>query len=362
MKKVFGLVMVGFLFFVGCSPTGQQDSLDTEEINQEEQVNGKIEVVIGNLNVPWSIERHNDIFYVTERPGTIAKIENGELIRQDVELSKELSTGSEDGLMGFVLSPNFEKSSIAYAYYTYEDNRGQFNRVVTLRLEDNIWTEENVLLDNILGNSWHDGGRLEIGPDETLYITVGDAYERSISQDSTSLAGKILRMNLDGSIPGDNPFPNSYVYSLGHRNPQGITWLPDGTLYASEHGNEANDEINVIEAGQNYGWPLIEGTEEEDGLVPPQFTSGSSSTWAPSGMDNHNGKLYVAALRGSAVLEFDLETGQYYEVISGIGRIRDVRIEDNYLYFISNNKDGRGTPRENDDKLYRISLSELERR
>jgi glucose/arabinose dehydrogenase len=120
-------------------------------------------------------------------------------------------------------------------------------------------------------------------------------------------------------------------------------------------------ENDKIEAGQNYGWPLIEGYEEQEGMVSPQFTSGDEdeATWAPSGMDYYNGKLYVAALRGSAVLEFDIETGGYREVITGLGRIRDVLIEDDSLYFISNNTDGRGAPEENDDKLYRISLSEL---
>ena len=166
-------------------------------------------------------------------------------------------------------------------------------------------------------------------------------------------------MNLDGSIPSDNPFPDSYVYSYGHRNPQGITWSSDGTLYASEHGNDANDEVNMIEAGQNYGWPIIEGDEEQDGMVSPLFTSGDKATWAPSGMDYYSGKYYVATLRGSAVLEFDLEAGEYREVVTGLGRIRDVLIEDNYLYFISNNSDGRGNPEENDDQLYRILLTDL---
>ncbi|GAA0484391.1 hypothetical protein GCM10008986_07080 [Salinibacillus aidingensis] len=262
--------------------------------------------------------------------------------------------------MGFVLAPYFQESNLAYGYYTYEDNTGQFNRVITLRLEGNVWREESLLLDKIPGNSWHNGGRLKVGPDEKLYVTTGDAYESSISQEPNTLAGKILRMNLDGTVPSDNPFPNSYVYSYGHRNPQGITWLPDGTLYASEHGNDANDEVNRIEAGQNYGWPVIEGYEEQDGMVSPLFTSGDASTWAPSGIDYYNGKLYAAALRGSAVLEFELETGEYREVITGLGRIRDVHIEDNYLYFISNNRDGRGNPQENDDRLYRISLSELD--
>jgi len=133
---------------------------------------------------------------------------------------------------------------------------------------------------------------------------------------------------------------------------------PAGTLYASEHGNNANDEINRIESGQNYGWPVIRGFEEKEGTAVPQFTSGDGETWAASGMNESNEKLYVAALRGSAVLEFDLATGEQREIVTDFGRIRDVRIEDNNLYFISNNSDGRGTPQENDDKLYRISLPE----
>jgi glucose/arabinose dehydrogenase len=133
-----------------------------------------------------------------------------------------------------------------------------------------------------------------------------------LALDPDSLGGKIIRMNLDGSIPNDNPLPNSYIYSYGHRNPQGITWSSsNGTIYAGELGNDANDEINRIEAGQNYGWPIIEGHEEQEGMVSLQFTSGDDKTWAPSGMDYYNEKLHVAALRGSAVLEFDLETGEY---------------------------------------------------
>jgi glucose/arabinose dehydrogenase len=226
-------------------------------------------------------------------------------------------------------------------------------------LEDNVWREESLLLDKIPSGTYHHGGRLKIGPDEKLYATTGDASESDLAQDPNSLGGKIIRMNLDGSIPNDNPFPNSYLYSYGHRNPQGITWSSDGTTYAGEHGNDANDEINIIDAGQNYGWPIIEGHEEQGGMVSPQFTSGDGETWAPSGMDYYNEKLYVAALRGSAVLEFDLKTGGYREVTNGLGRIRDVLIKDDSLYLISNNTDGRGALQENDDKLYRISLSEL---
>jgi len=293
---------------------------------------------------------------LTERTGSVVKVENGETERQSVELEKELATASEAGLLGFVLAPDFQESNLAYAYYTYRDNTGQFNRIITLRLEGNVWREDHLLLDKIPSGSYHHGGRLKIGPDGKLYATAGDASERGLAQDADSLGGKILRMNLDGSIPSDNPFRNSYIYSYGHRNPQGIVWSPDGTLYASEHGNSANDEINKIEGGKNYGWPTIEGHEEQEGMVSPLFTSGDEATWAPSGMDYYDGNLYVAALRGMAIVGFNPKTGEQWEVITGLGRIRDVLIEDNYLYFITNNTDGRGAPQENDDKLYRISL------
>lgn len=349
------------ILLVGCS-SNQQETVfysNEQDTTPSQQEHDEIEVVAENLDVPWSIEKNNNTYYLTERTGAVVKIENGKMERQSVELEKDLATASESGLLGFVLTPDFQESNLAFAYYTYVDSSGQFNRIITLRLEDNVWREEGVLLDKIPSGSYHHGGRLKIGPDGKLYATAGDAADSKIAQDLQSLGGKILRMNLDGSIPKDNPFSDSYVYSYGHRNPQGITWLPDGMLYASEHGNNANDEINRIEPGKNYGWPIIEGHEEQEEMVSPLFTSGDNSTWAPSGMDNYNGKLYVAALRGTAVIEFDLESGEKREVITDLGRIRDVLIDDNYLYFISNNSDGRGNPQESDDKLYRIPLSVL---
>lgn len=321
--------------------------------------NEELLVIANNLETPWSIEKLDNTFYLSERPGYVVKIENGVVERQHVEFEKELALVSEAGLLGFVLDPDFAESNLAYAYYTYGDSSGQFNRIVTIRLKDNVWKEESLLLDKIPSGTYHHGGRLEIGPDGKLYATAGDASQPSIAQDPKSLGGKIFRINLDGSVPSDNPFTDSYVYSYGHRNPQGITWVSDGTLYASEHGNSAHDEINKIEAGQNYGWPLIEGLEKQAGMVTPLFTSGDNATWAPSGMDTYDGKLYVASLRGTAVLEFDLVKGDQREIITGLGRVRDIFIEDDFLYFISNNTDGRGNPQENDDKLYRISLLQL---
>lgn len=359
MKKWIAVVLLAMPLMAGCSENEQRTAVNAREIAVDEPNHQRYEVLAENLEAPWSIEKRGNTFYLTERAGSIVKVENGKMVRQRVIFEKEISTASEAGLLGFVLAPDFLESHRAYAYYTYVDGSGQFNRMITLRLEDNVWREERLLLDKIPSGTYHHGGRLKIGPDGKLYATTGDASKPDLAQDLSSLAGKILRMNLDGSIPDRNPFPNSYIYSYGHRNPQGMTWLPDGTLYASEHGNRANDEVNKVEAGQNYGWPIIKGHEKQAGMVTPQFTSGDEATWAPSGMDSSHGKLYVAALRGAAVLEFDLETGAYRKGITGLGRIRDVLIEDNFLYFISNNTDGRGAPQENDDKLYRISLSEL---
>ncbi|MFC4403864.1 PQQ-dependent sugar dehydrogenase [Gracilibacillus xinjiangensis] len=366
MYKAIYLSLLLLFFLIACSeeeqvPTVDEQanhSSDRDEEKQSDDVEGQ-RIVTENLNVPWAIEKADETFYLTERPGAIVKMENGQAERQTVELKKEIATAAEAGLLGFALDQQFAETKQAYAYYTYEEDADQYNRIVTLKLDGDTWTEEELLLDRIPSGSYHHGGRLKIGPDNKLYATTGDASDPNIAQEIESLGGKILRMNLDGSVPGDNPFEGSYVYSYGHRNPQGITWSGDGTLYASEHGNRANDEINLIEAGQNYGWPVIEGDEKEEGLVSPLFTSGADTTWAPSGIAFYDGNLYVAALRGTALLEFDLETGDQREIISELGRIRDVLIDEDKLYVITNNTDGRGNPEEADDILYQIPLIEI---
>ncbi len=359
-------ILWGLLFVVvlatGCSNEGSNNARDIEDkpVSDPRFVP---ELIAEELQIPWSIDEENCIFYLSERPGHIVTIENGKINRQQVILEKTLSNASEAGLLGFVLAPDFSNSKEAFAYYTYEDSSGQFNRIVVLKQENNAWKETKILLDKIPSGHVHHGGRLKIGPDGKLYATTGDASkEPEIAQDLASLGGKILRMNLGGSIPSDNPLPNSYVYSYGHRNPQGLVWATDGTLYESEHGPSANDEINIIKPGFNYGWPAIKGKEKRDGMEMAIFTSGEDTTWAPSGMAVYNGKLYVATLRGNAVREFNVETGETREVITGLGRIRDVMIKDDSLYFISNNTDGRGTPLEGDDKLYRVPLSNFEKK
>jgi glucose/arabinose dehydrogenase len=358
MVKVSSILLSMMLLISGCS-LFEKENLQQKDPPEDEAVvlQPEIEVVAEELRVPWSINKVNQVFYVSERTGSIVKIDNGKMERQQVDLEKPLAKAAEAGLLGFVLDPGFPDNQQAFAYYTYENGQGQFNRVVVLQLEGNKWTEETILLDGIPSAAYHHGGRMKIGPDGKLYITTGDATNPELSQDLKSLNGKILRMNLDGSIPEDNPYQNSYVYSYGHRNPQGLVWI-GGTLYSSEHGQSAHDEVNIIKPGANYGWPIIEGNESKAGMETPLFQSGEE-TWAPSGMAAHNGKLYAATLRGNAVREFDLDRVVTSPVITGLGRIRDVFVDGEYFYFVSNNTDGRGTPDEKDDKLYRVLLTNL---
>lgn len=356
MKKLVFLLL-SFALLVGCSSKAKNTLPETAFNNtsgNDQQFD--ITVLGTKLSTPWSIQKMDNTFFISERSGTIAVVENGQVIHEKVNLQHPLSTVAEAGFLGFVLSPSFKKSGQAFAYYTYEKSGENLNRIILLQRNNGIWNEMKVLLDEIPSGAYHHGGRLRIGPDGKLYATTGDAVTPEIAQDVNALGGKILRMNLDGSIPSDNPIHNNYMYSYGHRNPQGLAWAPEGKLYASEHGPSANDEINEIIANQNYGWPLIIGKQEQPGLIPPLFTSGDNETWAPSGMAYYENALYVAALRGTGILRFDLENNTVDRIVDHVGRIRDVWIEGTDLYFITNNTDGRGNPKSEDDQLMKIKI------
>lgn len=338
MKKIIALVLC-ILVVSGCS--------NKEEVVKE--VNGKepnsIEVVATNLHIPWSINQYENDFFISEREGTVAWVnESGDVTHQEVIFSAPLANVAEAGFLGFVLKPTFDETKEAFAYYTYDEGGRPFNRVVTLKLEDSKWVETAIHLDGISTGKVHHGGRLEFGPDGLLYVTIGDSQNPELAQDPESKNGKILRLGENGEWE---------MVSLGHRNPQGMAWNTDGSMYASEHGQSAKDEINKIELGKNYGWPLIEGDEQREGYVSPLLQSGENTTWAPSGMNFHKGKLYVAALRGEGVLVVNVETRELEDIITGFGRIRDVYSNGKDLYFVSNNTDGRGSPAPDDDKLYR---------
>ncbi|HET6516938.1 MAG TPA: PQQ-dependent sugar dehydrogenase [Nitrosopumilaceae archaeon] len=334
--------------------------------------NFQVETVAENLEVPWAIEFGPDgKIFVTERIGQLRVIENGVLNPEPV---KAFNVGGvEGGLLGIALDPNFEENHYIYLYYTYNDFLSTFNKLSRFTESESKLVDEKVLLDKIPGGPFHDGGRIKFGPDNKLYITTGEAGNTALAQDLNSLGGKILRINSDGTIPDDNPFEDSPVYSLGHRNPQGIDWDPlTGKLVATEHGPSgekgfAHDEVNVIESGKNYGWPEIVGDETKPGLEAPLLHTGSD-TWAPSGATFYNSdnisewenNFFIATLRGShlRMLDLDLKNNQVVSsesLFSEYGRLRDASVgPDGNLYIMTSNRDGRGTPAPNDDRILKI--------
>ena len=337
-----------------------------EVFSTDDGVRFRVEVVTTNLQIPWSLVFAPDgRLFVTERPGRV-RILNLAAGTSELALTVEdVRAEGEGGLLGMALDPEFAQTRFVYLYHTATAGGRAVNRVVRYREVANRLAERAVLLDDIPASAIHDGGRLRFGPDNLLYITAGDAANTSLAQDLASLAGKILRLNRDGTTPRDNPF-GSPVYSWGHRNPQGIDWHPaTGELWASEHGNSGNDEINVIERGVNYGWPRIEGSQTQAGLTPP-ITSFSPAI-APSGASFYRGQrfpgfvnnFFVATLRGSHVLRLRVDgrrvVTQERLLSDRYGRIRDVVVgPDGLLYFCTSNNDGRGGVATGDDRIVRL--------
>lgn len=331
----------------------------------------EIEVVAENLYVPWAIDISDEgKIYFTERSGTIRVIENGKLNPQPlITFRAPFISQGEGGLLGIALDPNYSRNHYIYVMHSYAEGNRIYNRVVRLIEKNNKASIDRVLIDKIPGGQIHNGGRIKIGPDGKLYITTGDSGNSALAQDPKSTAGKILRIELDGSIPKDNPISNSPVYSLGHRNPQGLAWNSQNVLYASEHGQSAHDEINIIKPGANYGWPLVQGDEEstEIKVEKPLIHSGET-TWAPSGIAFVNqgpwkGKLLVANLRGQQLLAMSFNgNGTVVKSVESwlrneYGRLREViQGKDGSIYITTSNRDGRGNPDIADDRILRLVL------
>ena len=327
----------------------------------------KVETVVDNLKIPWELVFAPDgrIFF-TERDGKLWVIEDESL---ELVATFPISNTLEGGLLGLALDPEFEKNNFLYLYQTYFGFELHHNKVVRYTVSNNQLTDEQILIDKIPGALWHDGGRIKFGPDEKIYITTGDATNANLSQKIDSLAGKILRINADGTIPVDNPFESSPVFSYGHRNSQGIDWTENGILVSSEHGPSgekgyAHDEINVIEPGKNYGWPVIVGDSNNPEYTNPILHSGDV-TWAPSGLLYYDsdkipewkGKFLVAALRGQhvMVLDLDLKNNSVKSVEKifqdKYGRIRDlVQSPDGDVFILTSNGDN--------DKILRVTTLE----
>lgn len=322
-------------------------------------------VVARNLDAPWDVEflAGGDVL-VTERRGRLVRLGPDGTRRWSVPVEGVAPRG-EGGLLGMALHPAFTENRWIYLYFTAADE----NRILRYRLgDDGELQDAAVMVDGIPAANFHDGGRIAFGPDGFLYATTGDAGRQDRAQDPEFLGGKILRMTDTGAPAPGNPF-GGYVHTMGHRNPQGITWAADGTMWATEHGRSGAqsglDELNRIVPGGNYGWPDVQGSETAEGIESPVIHSGPDVTWAPAGMAWVDGSIFFTGLRGRALYEAVPQGGTATLIahLQGeLGRLRDVSLgPDGMLWILTNNTDGRGDPLEGDDKLLRVDPAGLER-
>jgi glucose/arabinose dehydrogenase len=318
----------------------------------------RVETVATGLDVPWEIAFLPDgRALITERPGRVRLLSRDLKLRPEPVADVDVAAIGEGGLLGIAVDPEFERNRFVYLYRTTEDG----NEVVRYRFEDDRLDGETVIADGIRAGSIHDGGRIHFGPDGRLYFSTGDAGEDQSAQDRGSLNGKILRMG-PGAFRGDGGRPE--VFSLGHRNPQGFDWQPRSRrLYQDEHGPDGDDEVNLLRPGQNYGWPDARGEDHGDFAAPlavyPESIAPSGASFVSLPGSEWTGDYLLGALVGEQIRRLSFEGARVTRneaLFEGeFGRVRTiVEGPDGALYALTSNRDGRGSPREGDDRLLRI--------
>lgn len=333
--------------------------------------------LISGIETPWEILWGPDNFiWFTERAGRVNRINPSTGEKQVIFTVADAFEYGEAGLLGMALHPDFEETPWVYLVYNYTDGPNIRERLVRYIWNGISLENATILIDDIPGNSYHNGSRLLFGSDGKLYMTTGDAGNTSNSQNMSSIAGKLLRINPDGSIPLDNPDPASYIWASGLRNSQGLVFAPNGNLYGSEHGPSSDDEVNLLEKGRNYGWPDVAGYCDLPGenlfcevnnVREPLFAW--TPTLAVSGIDyyNHNaipewqGNLLMTSLKASKLLSLKLSSDGLFitetaDWFTGTwGRLRDLCVAPDGRVFIAvSNRDGRGMPRPGDDRIVEI--------
>ncbi|MCH1867298.1 sorbosone dehydrogenase family protein [Nocardioides sp. CFH 31398] len=346
------------------SPEDDESSPEADSGSESPEARrvGPMEVtgtVTDDLQAPWGLD------FLPNGDAVLTERDTRRVLRIDPESGEQTELGvvepatpnGEGGLLGVAVSPDFASDRTLFLYYT----TGEDNRLARATLEGDTLGEPEVILDGIPLNTYHDGGRLAFGPDGMLYVSTGDAGNPDLSQDPESLAGKVLRMTPDGEVPRDNPTRGSLVYTLGHRNVQGLAFDDSDRLWASEFGDQTFDELNRLEPGGNFGWPVNEGQGDVQGgeLINPQVVW-STDDASPSGLAYADGMFFVAALQGERVWRVPLEgsrAGEPQDFFTGeYGRIREIKpAPDGDLWVITNNTDTRGEPREGDDRILRVT-------
>jgi glucose/arabinose dehydrogenase len=304
---------------------------------------------------PWGLVALPDgTALVSERDtGRIVEVGADGSLDEATEIDQAAPDG-EGGLLGIAVDPT---GTWLYAYVTTASD----NRVIRMPLDDLDGAREDILI-GIPKAGIHNGGRIAFGPDGMLYIATGDAADPTLAQDPESLAGKILRVDPRGAEPEGNPFPGSPVWSLGHRNVQGLAFDSRGNLWATEFGAKDADELNLIEPGGNYGWPIVEGIGDDPAYINPQAQWSPTSLASPSGLAIVDDVAYVASLRGEVLWQVPLvgdRAGQPFALDLGdLGRLRTVEaLPDGSLWLMTSNTDGRGDPRGGDDRIVVLQLS-----
>ena len=325
-----------------------------------EQKDESVKVLATGLKRPWAIAFAEDRIFVTEKSGDIRVIRSDTLLEEPFA-SVRAAEVFGGGLLGISVHPDFENNRFVYVYYTYSEGDLLWNKVIRLTESDNRVSDVVTILEGIPGSQFYNGGVIKFGPDGKLYVATGISSEYSHEpQDQSSLGGKILRLNDDGTIPGDNPIPGSAVFSMGHRDVQGMAWNKNGALFVTELGPTKNDEINVIIPGQNYGWPEQECSGNFANPImcyDPSIEPGGIVFYSGDKLE-YRDRLVMATLRGSALFSLEVDESDALSqksILSGVGRIRDVNEgPDGYLYIITSNTDGKGFPTRADDRLIRI--------
>lgn len=368
---VFGVIKY-FGFFQ--SPPGSTGRVNVSSSPEKPtSVPYVIQEVVGNLSVPWSIVfTGSDRILVAERNGKVRIVQNNKLANEPLITFPEVSSKAEEGLMGLVLDPNYNRNKYIYACLAYDTTKGLQDKVVRFKDNGSSASEITTILEGIPAAQYHAGCKLKFGPDNKLYITTGDATNKTIAQDLNSLGGKILRINADGTIPIDNPTKDSPVWSYGHRNAQGLCWQSStNQLFSVEHGPSGfdgpggGDEVNIIYKGGNYGWPLVSHEGKKEGTIAPLlvFTPAvapaACSFYSSANLPQFKGDLFFAGLKGEGLWRVRFVEGDPSQVASfekmadiNMGRLREV-IEgpDGNLYFTTSNRDGRGKVQPGDDKI-----------
>ncbi len=364
------LILSFFLVLLGCAKK-----------SESQQIIGNTTIdtttLLSGIDTPWEILWGPDNFiWFTERQGTVSRL-NPESGQRTVILTiEDAFEYGEGGLLGMALHPDFSESPYVYLVYNYTAGALIKERLVRYIWNGTILLGQEILIDGISANSYHNGSRLVFGPDGKIYMSTGDAGNTSNSQNLNSLSGKILRINPDGSIPSDNPDPGSYVWAYGLRNSQGLVFTPQGFLYGSEHGPDTDDELNLLESGRNYGWPNVAGFCN----LPNEITFCNENNvreplvaWTPTlavaGIEYYNhpdipewqNSILMTSLKASKLVSLKLSSDglsiieQSDYLVNAYGRLRDVCVSPDGRVFIGvSNRDGRGTPRPGDDKIIQI--------